>query len=98
MYGRVSDPGIGPLSFPSGVGSTNPRLFRTVLGGIDPGNHRFRPRFVEVVDLCKDLIRGWDFIFPGWRWLYEPQVGDSTPCGVVSTPGNAVFIPGFVGV
>ena len=27
------------------------------------------------------LIRGWVLIVPGWRWLYENQVGVSTPWG-----------------
>ena len=32
------------------------------------------------------LIRGSDnIILPGWRWLYECQVGGSTPWGAVST-------------
>ena len=32
--------------------------FHTVRGGIDPGNIRFRPRVVGVVDIWKDFDRG----------------------------------------
>ena len=39
------------------------------------------------------LIRGPDIILAGWRWLYEPQVGVSTPCGAVSTRWTAVSYP-----
>ena len=43
------------------------------------------------------LIRGKEFILTGWRWLYEPQVGVSTPWEAVSTRG-ARFRSRFVGV
>ena len=55
--------GDGILSFPGGAGSKNSSQsaisqwgwgFHTVPGGIDPGDHRFRPRFVGV-DALKDL-------------------------------------------
>ena len=29
--------------------------FNTVLGGIDPGDHRFRPRLTRVVDVWRDF-------------------------------------------
>ena len=29
--------------------------FHTVRGGIEPGEHRFRPRYVVVVDVRKDF-------------------------------------------
>ena len=29
--------------------------FYTVLGGVQPGDHRFRPRFARVVDVWKDF-------------------------------------------
>ena len=32
---------------------TQVRIFHTVLSVIDPGDHRFRPRFVRVVDVWK---------------------------------------------
>ena len=41
------------------------------------------------------MIRGWDIILPGWPRIYEPQVGVSTPCRVVSTWGITVSVPGF---
>ena len=42
------------------------------------------------------MIRGWDLIFTGWRWPYEPQAGVSTSSGAVSTRGTTVFIPGLL--
>ena len=63
------------------------RVFHTVLGGIDPGDPRFRFQVVGVVEISKDfLIRGEILSSPGAagprrcpegklsaRWLYEPQ-------------------------
>ena len=53
----------------------------------------------ENIILCRNLtcylivlIRGWDLSLPGWRWLYEPPVGVSAPCGAVLTWGAAVFV------
>ena len=42
------------------------------------------------------LIRGWDLILPGRRWLYEPQIGVSLPCGAVPTGGITDFVPGVL--
>ena len=42
------------------------------------------------------LIGVWNLILTEWRWLYEPQVGVSTPCGAVSTRGNTVSVPGLL--
>ena len=56
MHGRIYDPGM--VSYPPGVALTlrTPVWgFRTVRGGIDPGGHRFRPGFVIIVDVWKDL-------------------------------------------
>ena len=39
------------------------------------------------------MIREWDVILPGWRWLCEPRVVVSTPCGAASTRGTTVFVP-----
>ena len=48
------------------------------------------------------LVRGWDPIVPGWRWIYfrapatqqaADGVGVSKPCGAVSTRGVTVFAP-----
>ena len=60
------------------------------------GDYRFRPRFGGVVYMEIFLIWRWDIIFPGWRWLYEPQIGVSTPCSTVSTRETTVFVPGLV--
>ena len=87
------------LSPPCGAGSTNPRLAFSHHGGrYRPG----RPPFSSPVCLrctCMEgfLIRGWDIIFPGWRWLYGPQVLFSTPWGWYR-PGDHSFLPRFVGV
>ena len=44
--------------------------------------------FVPACWRCRCLegfmIRGWHRILPGWRWLYKPRVGVSTPCGALS--------------
>ena len=42
------------------------------------------------------LIWEWGLIFPGWRWLYEPQVGVSTPSGAVLTREVSVVILGLL--
>ena len=39
--------------------------FYTVRGGIDPVDRRFIPRFVGVVVMEANLIRGWGLILPG---------------------------------
>ena len=50
------------------------------------------------------MIRGWDSVVRGWRWLYSRAptnqqsaggVGVSTPCGAVSTRGITLFVPGL---
>ena len=61
--------------------------------GIDQVDRRVSPPFIGVAEFT---IRGWDVILPGWRWLYEPRVGVSTPCGAVSTRGYNVFTPGLL--
>ena len=42
------------------------------------------------------VMRGLDFILPGWPWLYESQIGVSTPCGGGIDPGNHRSRPRFV--
>lgn len=55
MYRRISGLGMGPYPPRVALDLPTPNLcFRTVRGGIDPGDRRFRPRFVGVVDICKD--------------------------------------------
>ena len=73
--------------------------FHTVRGGIDPEDHRSRPRFVGVLDVWKDFRLGDGTISrPGGagRWLHEPQVEVSTPRGEVSTRGTTMFVSGML--
>ena len=73
---------------------------------------RFRPRGSQFSSpgcrSCKGvegfMIRGWNPIVPGWRWLYARApanqhssggVGVNTPWGAVSTRGTTVFVSGF---
>ena len=63
MYGRISDPGMGPCRPPLAVAlfscpseSAIGRWdwgFHTVRGGFDPGDHRFGPQIVGVVDVWR---------------------------------------------
>ena len=48
------------------------------------------------------MMRGWDYILPGWRWLYElpvegyqaaSEVAVFTLCGAGSTRVITVFVP-----
>ena len=81
-----------------GTGSTNPMLRFPHRGGrYEPGEPPLFSPFCWSCR-CKEgfLIRGWDLILTGWRCLYEPQLGVSTPSGAVSTMGTSVFIPGLL--
>ena len=65
MYGGIYDPGMGPCRprvalalFLSPSQSAIGRQgwgFHTVRGGFDPGDHRFRPQVVGVVDVWRDF-------------------------------------------
>ena len=65
MYGGISDPGMRPCRprvaldlFSSPSQSAIGRRgwgFHAVRGGVDPGDHRFRPRIVGVVDVWRDF-------------------------------------------
>jgi len=66
MYGRIYDPRMGPhyprltlalFSSPrqSAIGRWGSG-FHTVRGGVDPGDHRLRPRAVGVVDIRRDFF------------------------------------------
>ena len=65
VMGGISDPRMGPCRprvalalFPSPSQSAIGRRgwgFHNVWGGFDPGDHRFRPRVVGVVDVWKDF-------------------------------------------
>ena len=84
----------------SGVGGSTQR------GGIDPGDYRFRPRFVGVVDVWKDSSSGDRTLsFPGSASStnLRQSVTSSvefvpTPCGAVPTRGERHFRPRCVGV
>ena len=64
MYGRIHDAGVGPYPPRAALDLRTPRWglgrsqfgwgFHTVRGFIDPGDRRFRPRFVLVVDVRED--------------------------------------------
>ena len=67
--GQLS-PRAGSMSLSQSATSQWGWDFHTVRGGIDPRDLRFHPRVVRVVDPMEEfLIRGWDPILPGVRWL-----------------------------
>ena len=56
MYGMIYDPGTE--TYPSRVSLALPTPgwgFHTVRGGSDPGDHRFRPRFIGVAHVWNDF-------------------------------------------
>ena len=56
IYGRIYEPGMGPYPPRVAPAKRTPGWgFHTVRIGIDPDDHRFRPRFVEAANLCKDF-------------------------------------------
>ena len=70
----------------------SPRVwgFHTVRGGIDPGVTDFVPGLLEVQMYGRIMIRGWDLILSGWRWLYEPRDGAPHRAGQYR-PGGPPF-------
>ena len=71
-------------------------VFHSVRGGIDPRDHRYRPRFDGVVDVWKDSRSGDGTLsFPGGAGSTNP-VRVSTPCGGVSALETTVFVPGLL--
>ena len=113
MYGRIYNPRTGPYVLPGWrwLHEPQPILNQPIGLGFPHRVGRYRPRRPPVLSpvywICRSmerfLIRGWDPVLPGWRWLHEPQpisyfvsasgVGVSTPCGAVSTGGTIVFVP-----
>ena len=98
ICGRVSGPGMGSCSAPGGASSTNLKFgFPCRAGRYRPGGPPFSStvcwncRYTEGF-----MIRGCYHILPHWCWLYNPQVGVSTPCGAVSTRGTTAFVPGLL--
>ena len=80
------------LSSPGVDGPTN-WGFHTVRDDIDSGDQCFRPRLVEFCRYPEGfMIRGWDLILTGWRWLHEPQVRVSTPWRGRYRPGGSPFL------
>ena len=56
MYEMISDPGMGPCLPRVALALRTPGWgFHTVQGVIDPGDHRFRPRFVGFINVWKDF-------------------------------------------
>ena len=56
IYGRIYEPGMGPYPPRVAPAKRTPGWgFHTVRIGIDTDDHRFRPRFVEAANLCKDF-------------------------------------------
>ena len=96
MYGIISDPLM--RLYPTRVALT----LRTSGWDFHTSARRYRPggppcsspvrRNCRCMELF--LIREWDLILPRWRWVYEPRVGVSKPCGAVSTQATTVFVPG----
>ena len=99
MFGSINRPGMGP--YPHRVVLAPRTLgwgFHTVGGGTDQGDHRFRPRFVGVVDVWKISDQGMGY--------YPPRVAlalrisdwgfDTMGAGIDS--GDHRFRPRFVGV
>ena len=88
-YGAVST-----LGFPRRAGRCRPE-----------GNPFLSPGCRSCTCMEGSMIRVWEPILPGMRWLYvlaptnrrsAGGAGVSTPCGAVSTRGIAVFVPGLL--
>ena len=65
ISGRISDPGMGPYPLRARRNSTKLSQsaigrwrwgFHTVRGGVDPGDHFFRPWLVDVAHVSKDFL------------------------------------------
>ena len=102
--GQLS-PRAGSTTLSQSATSQWPGLdFHTMRGGIDPEDHRFRPRVVGVVDIWKNFFSGDRTLsspsppalhtntsqsaIRWWGWF-------STPCEAMSNRGNSVFVPGL---
>ena len=90
MYGRIYDPRMGPhyprltlalFSSPrqSAIGRWGSG-FHTVRGGVDPGDHRLRPRAVGVVDIRRDFFaEDGDLSSPGASGSWGSPEGQLPP-------------------
>ena len=68
--------------------------------GVDPGELRFSPGVVRVVDVCTKLLFGDGNVSDELALCTSPSdqrsatgAEVSTPCGAVSTLGITVFVP-----
>ena len=95
IYEMISDPEVGPCPPRVALALRIPGWgFHTVRGGIDPGDHRFRPRFAGAADVRKDpRMQSYP---PRMPLTLRNQVGVSTPCGAISTRGTNVFVPSWL--
>ena len=115
MYVRILDPRMGPYPprvvlaprIPANHQSAIGVVVSTPCGAVST---RRTTVFVPgVLKSCRSmerfLIRGWNLILPGWRWLHSlripanigvPGVGVSTPCASVSNRGTIGFVPGLL--
>ena len=67
--------------------------FHTVLGSFDPGDHRFRPQVVGVVDVWRNFLSGdGNLSSPGGAgFILEPQpISDRAACALAPAPA---FVP-----
>ena len=98
MHGRIYYPGMG--SYPPRVAlalRTPSGGFHTVGAVSTWGTTVFVPGLLERCRCMEGvLVWEWGLFLPGWRWLYEFQVGVSTPWESVSTRGTTVFVPGLL--
>ena len=97
MYGRIYDPGRRP--YPTRV-VLAPRapgwVFHNMRGGIDPGDHPFRPRFVGIIDKMNGRIYDPEMVpYPPLAALVIRR-RVSTPCEAVLTRHTTVFVPGLL--
>ena len=99
MYGMISDPRIGYYPPRVALALRTPGWgFHTMRGGIDQGEHRFRPRLVGVVVYGNIYDPG-----TGYYPLRVAKVLRSPGCGFHTVrggidPGDHRFRTRFVGV
>ena len=103
--GNLSSPGCAGILYDSQSVSDRPvgLGFPHRAGRFRPGGSPFSsPRCGRCRCMEGFLIREWDPVLPGWRWVYfrapanqrlAGGVGVSTPCGAVPTRQITVFVP-----
>ena len=96
--GIVYSPGASGFTNPSESAISRWGWVSTTCGAVSTRRTtvlRSRPRFVGVVRVCGRISDpGMGPSRPGGAgcWLYESQVGVSTPCGAVLTRGTTMFV------